>query len=403
MFFKTYYKSLVVSGLALTLLGFGGSELPIAVENNYFASVVEIISKTDNIEIQDLKLNRGNCEHDKNLLKKLSSVSLTEANKEIREHQAKIASYQTELRQLTQYMQQLNDLDGLFRDIYTIIGQMIDYSGDEYEKFNQIPRKFKLLCLTLDCIAVAYKRSVIGKATIGVGITQVEGDDVDNVSRVYTLGRKWIGIFNNIAKGGYIYTKDDNPIFLVTKILKEMLGSYEYKSADSHSNIETLSNILNSNIKYAIEDTKNPNDYPYINLKELKKLLDSIVNSDGQVADGFFDGDYISKKGIQRLAKLKFMWPSVEKFYLAYLKEAIPRHAKEITDKLIASEKKSIQTKIAKINKMEKIIKDLKSKKNTMAVDLKFGESFTARYNCQNLIEVEVKTDKGAWTFNFNR
>ncbi|MGL2629961.1 hypothetical protein ACQJ6S_07040 [Helicobacter pylori] len=54
---------------------------------------------------------------------------------------------------------------------------------------------------------------------------------------------------------------------------------------------------------------------------------------------------------------------------------------------------------------MEKLIKDLESKKNTMAVDLKFGETFTAHYNykCQNLIEVEVKTDKGTWTFNFNR
>lgn len=54
---------------------------------------------------------------------------------------------------------------------------------------------------------------------------------------------------------------------------------------------------------------------------------------------------------------------------------------------------------------MEKLIKDLESKKNTMAVDLKFGETFTAHYNykCQNLIEVEVKTNKGAWTFNFKR
>ncbi|MFP6155439.1 hypothetical protein ACLGAS_07030 [Helicobacter pylori] len=34
---------------------------------------------------------------------------------------------------------------------------------------------------------------------------------------------------------------------------------------------------------------------------------------------------------------------------------------------------------------------------------LKFGESFTVHYKCQNLIEVGVKTDKGAWTFNFKR
>ncbi|GAA7115546.1 hypothetical protein BD0027_14930 [Helicobacter pylori] len=123
--------------------------------------------------------------------------------------------------------------------------------------------------------------------------------------------------------------------------------------------------------------------------------------------------DYeVSKKGLQSLAKLKSMWPSVGKFYFAYLKEAIPRHAKEVTDKMISSEEKSIKANQVElteatqnIDKMEKLIKDLESKKNTMAVDLKFGETFTAHYNykCQNLIEVEVKTNKGAWTFNFKR
>ncbi len=170
--------------------------------------------------------------------------------------------------------------------------------------------------------------------------------------------------------------------------------------------------ILHDNIIGAIKDTKNPKDYPYINLKELKKLIDSIVDDNGNSADGFLNEDKISKKGLQSLAKLKSMWPSVGKFYFAYLKEAIPRHAKEVTDKMISSEEKSIKANQVKlteatqnIDKMEKIIKDLESKKNTMAVDLKFGETFTAHYNykCQNLIEVEVKTDKGAWTFNFKR
>ncbi len=175
--------------------------------------------------------------------------------------------------------------------------------------------------------------------------------------------------------------------------------------------------MLHDNIIGAIEDTKNPKDYPYINLKELKKLIDSIVDDNGNSADGFLiendSRDYeVSKKGLQSLAKLKSMWPSVGKFYFAYLKEAIPRHAKEVTDKMISSEEKSIKANQVElteatqnIDKMEKLIKDLESKKNTMAVDLKFGETFTAHYNykCQNLIEVEVKTNKGTWTFNFNR
>ncbi|EMG91850.1 hypothetical protein HMPREF1408_00248 [Helicobacter pylori GAM245Ai] len=142
--------------------------------------------------------------------------------------------------------------------------------------------------------------------------------------------------------------------------------------------------------------------------------MDSIVDDNSYVADGFFnENEYhngVSEKGLQSLAKLKSMLPSVGKFYFAYLKEAIPRHAREIAEKLISSEEESIQAIQAKltettqdISKMEKIIKDLESKKNTLSVYLKFGESFTAHYKCQNLIEVGVKTNKGSWTFNFDR
>ncbi len=357
MFFKTYQKLLGASCLALYLVGCGGDSgkplVKVEVEKNFFNSTIKIISKTDNIEIQDLKLNRGNCEHDKNVLLKLMQETanaylfVSKKEKAIKNHQAKIARLQKDLEELTQYVQQFNNLDKFSENIYNAIAKAKD-------DFDKAPGKFKLLYQTID--------------------------------------------------------NTPNPIYVAKKILDNY--DYQYEPNKEPPN-EELWNVLDYIIG-AIEDTKNPNDYPYINLKELKKLLDSFaVDNHGNSADGFWvkvekegldDYNlYVSKKGLQGLAKLKSMWPSVEKFYLAYLKEAIPRHAKEITDKLIASEKKSIQTKIAKINKMEKIIKDLKSKKNTMAVDLKFGESFTARYNCQNLIEVEVKTDKGTWTFNFNR
>lgn len=72
--------------------------------------------------------------------------------------------------------------------------------------------------------------------------------------------------------------------------------------------LEELMLILD-NIKSVIEYTKNPKDYPYINLKELKKLIDSIVSSDDfMVRDGsLFESDKVSEKGLQRLAKLKSM------------------------------------------------------------------------------------------------
>ncbi len=340
MFFKTYQKLLGASCLALCLVGCGSdsSEPLVGIEKNSFNSTVKIISKTDNIEIQDLKLNRGNCEHDQNFLVKLiqetanAYLFISEKEKAIKNHQVKIARLQKDLEELTQWVQQFNNLDKLLEN------EGLFVSGHDYK-----------------------------------------------------------------------YTKDDNPIYVVKRML-DNLDSYKYES--EVPDLKLL--IILNDIRNIIEYTKNPKDYPYINFKELKKLIDSIVDDNDNSADGFLIlNEYpnkISKKGLQSLAKLKSMWPSVGKFYFAYLKEAIPRHAKEITDKMISFEEKSIKANQVKlteatqdIDKMEKLIKDLESKKNTLSVYLKFGESFTAHYKCQNLIEVGVKTDKGAWTFNFKR
>ncbi|WP_033765688.1 hypothetical protein [Helicobacter pylori] len=385
MFFKTYQKLLGASCLALYLAGCGSdsSEPLVEVEKNSFNSTVKIISKTDNIEIQDLKLNRGNCEHDQNFLVKLvqetanAHLFVSEKEKATKNHQVKIARLQKDLEELTQWVQQFNNLDKLLENIYNAIVQM-DYfkQAKEYgnaEDFDKAPRKFKLLYSTVGSSATNFlNNSVLAKSLIG-----------------------------EVSLDGYSY--NDNPIHVV----KRMLDNFLSNKLIYHNNPW---GILHDNIIGAIEDTKNPKDYPYINLKELKKLIDSIVDDNGNSADGFLNEDKISKKGLQSLAKLKSMWPSVGKFYFAYLKEAIPRHAKEVTDKMISSEEKSIKANQVKlteatqdIDKMEKAIKDLESKKNTLSVYLKFGESFTAHYKCQNLIEVGVKTDKGTWTFNFKR
>ncbi len=395
MLFKTYQKLLGASCLALYLAGCGGDsgEPLVGIEKNSFNSTLKIISKTDNIEIQDLKLNRGNCEHDQNFLVKLiqetanAYLFVSEKEKAIKNHQVKIARLQKDLEELTQWVQQFNNLDKFLESIYNAIAQM-DYfkQAKEYgnaEDFDKAPRKFKLLYSTVGSSATNFfNNSVLAKSLIG-----------------------------GVSLDGYSY--NDNPIHVVKRMLDNFLSN---KLIYNNNPWRILhGRILHDNIIGAIEDTKNPKDYPYINLKELKKLIDSIVDNYGNMVDDFLNKDdprnyEVSKKGLQSLAKLKSMWPSVGRFYFAYLKEAIPRHAKEITDKIISSEEKSIKANQVKlteatqgIDKMEKIIKDLESKKNTLSVDLKFGETFTAHYKCQNLIEVEVKTDKGSWTFNFNR
>ncbi|MGL2798643.1 hypothetical protein ACQJ8R_03360 [Helicobacter pylori] len=347
--------------MALCLVGCGGdsSEPLVEVEKNFFNSTVKIISKADNIEIQDLKLNRDNCEHDQNFLVKLiqeranTYQSVAEKEEAIKNHQAEIARLQKDLEELAQWVQQFNSLDKFWEN-------MINAFEESYFLQEVI--------------------NIILKLDLHINNSKHDFDD------------------------------SHDPIFRIKKLL-----SFGDKPLYS-PNVYEVDKAFYS-IRSAIEDAKNPKDYPYINLKELKKLIDSIVGNGvyyGMAYDFWdFNSDpmiKVSKKGLQSLAKLKSMWPSVEKFYFAYLKEDTLELAEGTTGEKIRSEEKSIKANQVKltetkqdIDKMEKIIKNLERKKNTMAVDLKFGETFTADYECQNLIEVEVKTDKGAWTFNFKR
>ncbi|EMJ41539.1 hypothetical protein HMPREF1432_00371 [Helicobacter pylori GAMchJs114i] len=273
MFFKTYQKLLGASCLALCLVGCGGdsSEPLVGIEKNDFNSTLKIISKTDNIEIQDLKLNRGNCKHDKNFLVKLiqdtanTYLFVSEKEKAIKNHQAKIARLQKDLEELTQYVQQFNNLDKFLDNIYNAIAQM-DYfrQAKEYgnaEGFDKAPRKFKLL----------YQ-------TIGSSVTNFANDSVLAKSLIWSS------------------SLDDNPIY----VGKRILDNYNHEPSKEPPNEEPW-DVLQHNIKSAIEDTKNPKDYPYINLKELKKLIDSIVDDNGNMADGFLiENDFrnyeVSKK-----------------------------------------------------------------------------------------------------------
>ncbi len=242
MFFKTYQKLLGASCLALCLVGCGSdsSEPLVGIEKNSFNSTVKIISKTDNIEIQDLKLNRGNCQHSGKLLKELMQRtanvrrSVAEQEKAIKNHQAVIAGLQKDLEELTQWVQSFNTFDKLWENIFYAL-----------RKENQD----KLLSRTL-AFGVPWNFRLIFY------------DQHDPISRTKK---------NDLS-------------------LKELM-------------------LILDNIRSVIKDTKNPKDYPYINLKELKKLIDSIVSSDDfMVRDGsLFESDKVSEKGLQRLAKLKSM------------------------------------------------------------------------------------------------
>ncbi|WRC67217.1 hypothetical protein E5K97_07025 [Helicobacter pylori] len=243
MLFKTYQKLLGASCLALYLVGCGsggGGESPVEIEKNDFNSTLKIISKADNVEIQDLNLNRGNCQHNGNLLKELmrrtANVhrSVAEQEKAIKNYQAVIAGLQKDLEELTQWVQSFNTFDKLWENIFYAL-----------RKENQD----KLL------------------------------------SRTLAFGVPW-----NFR---LIFYDQHDPISRTKK---------------NDLSLEELMLILD-NIRSVTKDTKNPKDYPYINLKELKKLIDSIVSSDDfMVRDGsLFESDKVSEKGLQRLAKLKSM------------------------------------------------------------------------------------------------
>ncbi len=235
MFFKTYQKLLGASCLALYLAGCGGDsgEPLVGIEKNSFNSTLKIISKTDNIEIQDLKLNRGNCEHDQNFLVKLiqetanTYLFASEKEKAIKNHQAKIARLQKDLEELTQYVQQFNNLDKLLENISDTLN-------------DKAHGKFELLDKTIR-YGVAYSVTAndffLAKFLTGIGVFLLDGSS-------------------------HKYTKNDNPIYVAKRILDNY--NYQYEPSKEPPN-EKLWNVLD-NIIGAIEDTKNPKDYPYINL-----------------------------------------------------------------------------------------------------------------------------------------
>ncbi len=210
------------------------------LKKNDFNSTLKIISKADNVEIQDLKLNRGNCQHNGKLLKELMQRtanvrrSVAEQEKAIKNHQAVIAGLQKDLEELTQWVQLFNTFDKLWENIFYAL-----------RKENQD----KLL------------------------------------SRTLAFGVPW-----NFR---LIFYDQHDPISRTKK---------------NDLSLEELMLILD-NIRSVIKDTKNPKDYPYIDFKELEKLIDSIVSSDDfMVRDGsLFESDKVSEKGLQRLAKLKSM------------------------------------------------------------------------------------------------
>ncbi|GAA6932542.1 hypothetical protein HpHUE38_14990 [Helicobacter pylori] len=93
--------------------------------------------------------------------------------------------------------------------------------------------------------------------------------------------------------------------------------------------------------------------------------------------------------------------PVREAVQMGVLSQITPISMQDFKD--MASVYKEFNNK-KRLTNIENKISQLKPKGVMMEPQtLKFGESFTVQYECQNLIEVEVKTDKGAWTFIFNR
>lgn len=165
MLFKTYQKLLGASCLALYLVGCGsggGTESPVEIEKNDFNSTLKIISKADNVEIQDLKLNRGNCWHNRNLLKELmqrtanAHQSVAEKEKAIKNHQAAIARLQKDLEELTQWVQSFNTLDKFWENF--ISAPLTDH--------DKIHGKFKLLSRVIGPIKVLSPIQFVGTKVI---------------------------------------------------------------------------------------------------------------------------------------------------------------------------------------------------------------------------------------------
>ncbi len=136
-------------GLISLISAWRGKDDAIPIETRLHKNKLTIISKTDNIEIQNIQFNRGNCSHISKDLKDLEDLEegvpelfeeLERDKKSIADNEKTIQEYQNKIANFQKYYKDVKDIDDYLALIHWLNEHKDSYAWDNNLDFESLKK-----------------------------------------------------------------------------------------------------------------------------------------------------------------------------------------------------------------------------------------------------------------------
>ncbi|MDU9720580.1 hypothetical protein RGC55_06550 [Helicobacter pylori] len=389
---KTYQKLLGASCLALYLVGCGGGgESPVEMVD--YGSQLQINSKVDSVTLENLNLNRGNCEYS-TLQVPISLERLIQEKEKSENAKQSLEKCSNETQQaITIKQQSLKEFEDKMKELDTIE----KFYGWNFNTENKLK--------TLDENSKQYTQ-----------LQQQRTFIFDHLKKSLSSEASYY-INNDTLKFFYYLQKDIKNIFAANMSgIKKDIVRKEGECLEGSQGIDKYTYLgwcsyylgindgdsvdLNERIKLELEILKGYADS--INNQEISKIASDLIASYGKIDRFKFNPSFI------RSVNEKL--PTTTNFIFKEIVSSAPEKLRAITDKELQPLTENLQKYQAslsettnKIQWIEQKVKELQDKHIPMQQELKFGNSVVISYRCSKLLEAELQTNKGTYKFNFEK
>ncbi|WP_208368088.1 hypothetical protein [Helicobacter pylori] len=399
---KISFKALGVLSLALAPL-FGGAPIDVDKQIEYTYNIeeqtyLEISSNVDDIVIQNIELNRGNCKSEihsntslksyeskrKNIMLQIENMKEKMKREETQTYDgSKIRMYMEQTKDTIKtnenFQKQLSAIN-TFDELVDRITDDTSFPNLDTDSTNDYdgngpkgPKDKKIYSLRLFeehlkyFFATDFSDDERGREFIN-DITSRIKPICDNTN-IYTS--------RSFVTGSCIdkYYLDD--------YVKSVVGDEDYNKLTSREFWETKEWS-----KEEIDKFKQDSDPLYQKIQ--KKILTAYLQEYKDFT--LNQSNAILKEARTELSKLRKIYQQEQQKYQKEHQQKIQQKQQESL-----KEQKELTQKLAQV---EQKIKRMKEQGNTIEIPLKFGEVFKTRA-CSNLKEAKIKTNKGAYTFRF--
>ncbi|WP_199768911.1 hypothetical protein [Helicobacter cetorum] len=452
-------KGLGALSLALAMPLFGGAPIEVSKQvepkfNNftyepYEEIYLKISSNADNVIIQNIELNRGNCKSKINsntslksyerkrnkIMQQIKELAInTEYNSEssalldqIREYKQQIEGIKAFQKEVQKELDSINTYDELwYKNINDLIFNDLDNEGFR-NIFNSIVPSFPYKCDDRDCSDKAPEDKELYSI-------KFFGNSLDDLSRfvlrfsyAYDDARAgWIedmdkkdykkfcyGIDNYLVLKGCDKSGLQRYKYYLDDYIKNIIGEKDYNQL---TDVKYLLNIIREDYvlqkKYRVLEQNHFLTWQdeYFQLKEAQKKYYDLAKEQNDKTDQYLENirQKLGKAYLQRYKQYALNLVNLEvKKELSELSESIKKQQQAYpqiqqqeqkqNQQRRQKERKRLTQKLAQLNQK---IKNMKEQGNTIEIPLKFGEAFSIPV-CDNLKEAKIKTDKGTWTYTF--